>query len=120
MRDGPHHGPDGTSLLEEIDAEPADTEDRVCCVELVFSLEALPEVLGQDPVHHLADLLVVHAQEALDRAQRAVDADRRGQLVGEVEVRGAVAHRVGEQLVDVQTAVRIQRRLERLHIGRGG
>ena len=41
----------------------------------------------------------------LDRPQRAVDADRGRQLVGKVKVRRAVAHRVGQQLVDVQGAV---------------
>ena len=83
----------------------------------MLGLEPLTEVLGQDPVHHLADLLVVDARQALDRPKRAVDADRWRQLVRQVKVRGAVVHRVGEQLVDVQAAVGVQSRLERLDVG---
>ena len=85
-------------------------------VELLFGLETLAQSLGQDPVHHLTDLFVVDTRQAFDRAKRAVDADGGRQLVREVKVGGAVSHRVGEQLVYVQGAVRVQRRRERLYV----
>ena len=62
----------------QVDTEPAHSDDRVRGVELLFRLETLTQSLGQDPVHHLTNLLVVDTCQAFDRAQRAVDADSGG------------------------------------------
>jgi hypothetical protein len=97
-------GADGPALLEDVDTEAPDTVDHVGGVELFRRLEALPEVLGEDPVDHLPDLLVVEPRETLDLPQRAVHADARRQLVGKVKVRRPVLDRVGQQVVQVERA----------------
>src|SRR5204862_390617 len=82
-------------------AEPG---HRVGGVELEVVLELLPLLLGEDPVHHAADLRAVELGELGERLDVAVDPHARMDAGGEVEVGAAQLDHPLQQLVDVHFA----------------
>ncbi len=94
------------ALAEDVHPEPAHTRYRVGRVELLLVLEALALARRQDPEDHLPDGLVVEYRASLDRSDGAVEADAAGHLGREVQVGCPDAHRVTQQVVDVERNIR--------------
>ena len=104
-RDHAEDDADRAALLEGIDAEAAEAGDAVGEVALAGVVELLLLARAHDPVGHLLHLLGRQALAVLQRHQRAVHAEHRGQARLQMDVRRAALERDLEDLVQLQLGV---------------
>jgi hypothetical protein len=117
-RDRAEHDADGAALLEHVDAEAAEPGDAVGEVDFARVVEALLLDRVHDPERHLLDVLGREPLAALERHERAVDAEHRRQSRLQVDVRGPALEGDLQDLVELHRVLSPLRRCAMLGFDR--